>query len=80
VFDSHKVADTIDYASVVRRLSEELERRRFGLVEEMAERAAQLLLEDFHAPWVRVSVAKIGILKEARSVGVVIERERRAQP
>jgi 7,8-dihydroneopterin aldolase/epimerase/oxygenase len=78
VFASHKVADTIDYAAVARRLGEELERQRFGLAEELAEHIARLVLEDFRAPWVRVSVAKIGILKEARSVGVVIERERRA--
>ena len=76
VFNSHKVADTIDYATVTRRLSEELHRQRFGLVEELAERIAGILLQDFRSPWVRVSVAKLGILKEAEAVGVVIERER----
>jgi 7,8-dihydroneopterin aldolase/epimerase/oxygenase len=74
VFSSHKVADTIDYAVVTRRLSEELSRQRFGLVEELAERVANILISEFASPWVRVSVAKIGILKEAAQVGVVIER------
>jgi dihydroneopterin aldolase len=37
---------------------------------------ARLLIDDFGAPWVRVSVAKMGILANARYVGVTIERRR----
>ena len=40
----------------------------------MAEHVAQILLGEFHAPWVRVSIAKIGAQRDARRVGVVIER------
>jgi dihydroneopterin aldolase len=76
VFATGRVADTIDYAVLVGRLKEELGARRFGLVEELAAFVAQLVLDEFGAPWVRVSVAKLGILKEARLVGVIIERER----
>ncbi|MCC6608426.1 MAG: dihydroneopterin aldolase [Burkholderiales bacterium] len=78
VFSSCKVADTIDYAVVVARLREELAERRFGLVEELAEFIARLLTEEFHAPWVRVSVAKLGILEDVKRVGVTIERGRKA--
>ena len=53
---------------------------RFGLVEELAERIARMILDDFHAPWTRVSVAKLGILKDAARVGVVIERGERTRP
>ena len=51
--------------------------RRFGLVEELAAFVAELVLNEFHAPWVRVSVAKLGILKDVRLVGVTIERGQR---
>jgi dihydroneopterin aldolase len=78
VFRSGKVSDTIDYAVVVGRLREELAERRFGLVEELAEFIARLLIDEFHAPWVRVSVAKLGILKGVKHVGVTIERGRKA--
>lgn len=80
VFTTGKVADTIDYAVVVGRLREELEARRFGLVEEMAEFIAALLLDEFHSPRVRISVAKLGILKDVKQVGIVIERSRAQQP
>src|SRR5690554_1442202 len=73
---SGKVSDTVDYAAVVRRLREELEARRFGLVEEMAEFIAALLLNEFGSPWVRVSLAKVGILKDVRQVGIVIQRSK----
>ena len=48
----------------------------FKLVETLAERIARLLLDEFGAPWVKVAVAKIGILGNARFVGVTIERKR----
>ena len=71
-----KVADTIDYAVVVGRIREELAARRFGLVEELAGFIAQLVLDEFAAPRVRVSVAKLGILKDVGRVGVTIERSK----
>jgi dihydroneopterin aldolase len=74
VFSSGKVADTIDYAVVVARMRELLAERRFGLVEELAQALADVVLGEFGAPWVRVSVAKLGILKDVKLVGVVIER------
>ena len=50
---------------------------RFKLVEALAEAIASLLRESFGAPWVRVSVAKPGVLRNVRRVGVVIERGER---
>jgi dihydroneopterin aldolase len=77
VFKTAKVADTIDYAVVVERLRALFADTRFRLVENMAERIATILIDDMKAPWVRVSVGKIGIIKEAKRVGVTIERSRK---
>ena len=74
VFTSGKVADTIDYAVVIERVRAVLVARHYGLVENLAEQVAQMILAEFHAPWVRVSIAKLGAQREARRVGVVIER------
>jgi len=75
VFASDKVADTIDYARVAIRIKALAGSGHFRLVETLAEHIAKLLLEDFGAPWVKVSVAKIGILANAKFVGVAIERK-----
>lgn len=71
---SDDIVDTIDYAAVVDRLREELAVRHFGLLEKLAEHVATLLLEDFGATWVQVSVAKLGMMRGVKRVGVVIER------
>jgi dihydroneopterin aldolase len=76
VFKSGKVTDTIDYGVVVERIRALLAAERFGLVENLAERIVLLILDDFHARSVKISVAKPGALRDARRVGVSIERAR----
>ena len=76
VFKSDKVADTIDYEQVALRIRALAASGHFRLVETFADRVAALLLQDFGAPWVKVSAAKIGILPNAKFVGVTIERRR----
>jgi len=76
VFDTGKVGDTIDYGVVIEHIRALLAAERFGLVESLAERIAQIILGDFKSPRVKVSVAKPGVVGDARRVGVTIERER----
>ena len=76
VFASDKVADTIDYEQVALRIKALAGTGHFRLVETFADRIARLLIDDFKAPWVKVSAAKIGILPNAKFVGVSIERKR----
>jgi dihydroneopterin aldolase len=76
VFKSDKVGDTIDYEQVALKIHGLAASGRFRLVETLAERIARLLLDDFGAPWAKISVAKIGILPNAKFVGVTIERKR----
>ncbi len=78
VFSSDKVADTIDYEQVALRIAALAAAQHYRLVETFADRVASLLTGDFGAPWVKVSVAKIGILPNAKFVGVTLERRRPA--
>lgn len=71
---SDNIRDTIDYAVVVDRLRQDLGSQRFGLLEKLAEHVATLILEEFRASWVRVSVAKLGMMPGVKRVGVIIER------
>ena len=77
VFASDRVADTIDYEQVALRIKALGASGHFRLVETFAERIAKLLTDELKAPWVRVSAAKIGILPNAKFVGVCIERGKR---
>ena len=76
VFATDKVADTIDYEQVALGIKALAGTGHFRLVETFADRIAKLLIEEFKAPWVKVSAAKIGILPNAKFVGVSIERRR----
>jgi dihydroneopterin aldolase len=76
VFKTGKVADTIDYGVVVERIRALVGKERFGLVESLAERIADSVIKDFKSPRVRVSIAKLGVLRDAQRVGVTIERSR----
>ncbi len=74
--------DDIDYAlnykSVGKRLIKFVEESEFQLVETMAEQIAQIVLAEFAVNWLRLRVSKPGALSGSRDVGLVIERESKA--
>ena len=74
---SDDIGDTIDYAVVVERLRTELASQHFNLLEKLAEYVARLLIEEFGARWVRVTIAKLGMMRGVKRVGVIIERGER---
>jgi D-erythro-7,8-dihydroneopterin triphosphate epimerase len=72
-----KIADApVNYRDVAKRVITVVEESRFHLIERLAEEIANLCLEEPGVERVRVSVAKPGALRFARSVGIVIERKR----
>ncbi len=71
---SDDIRDTVDYAVVVERLRADLATSHFNLLERLAEHIAGYLLESFAVHWVRVSVAKLGMMPGVKRVGVIIER------
>ena len=75
VFASDKVADCIDYDKVTGRIRE-LASEHVNLVETLADRVARAVIDEFGAAWVKVSIAKLGILKDVGLVGVTVERKR----
>lgn len=70
------ISDTIRYDEVIERVRRELGERHFNLLETLGEYVIGLMLEEFGAPWVKISIAKLGIMKGVRRVGVQIERSR----
>ncbi len=69
-----EIGDTIDYGLVVARLRDTLNAKSFKLVEALAEHVCQFIITEFKAPWVKIKVAKPGILPGVKALGVVIER------
>ena len=74
VFASGKVADTIDYGVVIEHVRTLVAKEHVGLVENLADRIARMIIADFRAPRVRVCIAKLGAVRNAKHVGVCVER------
>jgi dihydroneopterin aldolase len=74
------IHDTVHYGQVVERFTAELAEHRFGLLEALAEHLAGIVTGEFRAPWVRLSVTKLGHIRNVRKVGVTIERSRGHAP
>ena len=70
------IADTINYATVIERIRDELSRRHFNLIESLGEFVVKLLFDEFGAPWVKIHIAKIGVMRGVKRVGVFIQRGR----
>ena len=69
-----QIDDTIDYGTVVANIRERLSKKSFQLVEALAEDLCQMIIADFGTPWVKIKVAKPGILPGVKALGVIIER------
>jgi len=72
-----RIEDTVNYAAVHDALHVLLASHGVQLLERLDEKVAQLLIADFGAHWVRVSIAKPAKFDDVEAVGVVIERRRR---
>jgi dihydroneopterin aldolase len=74
---SDSIEDTLNYKAVAKRLIQFVGDSEFFLIETLAERVAQVLIEEFGLPWVRVRLSKPGAVRGSRNVGVLIERGQR---
>ena len=74
--ESDNIRDTVDYGKVVERIRADLKDQHFKLLEALAEHIAQVILHDFKAQWVKISVAKIAHMRGVKLVGVTISRSR----
>jgi dihydroneopterin aldolase/D-erythro-7,8-dihydroneopterin triphosphate epimerase len=73
---SDRIEDTVDYKEVKKRVVAMLEGSSSFLIEHLAQRVADLCLEEQRVEAVRVTIDKPGALRFARSVAVEIFRKR----
>jgi dihydroneopterin aldolase len=75
---SDHIDDTLNYKAVAKRLISFVAESEFQLVETLAERITEIVLNEFKVPWVRLRLNKQGAVRGARDVGVIIERGTRS--
>ena len=77
---SDDIEDTVDYKTIKKRVIAMVEDSAFLLVERLAERIAEICLQDHRVKQVDVRVAKPGALRFARTVEVDITRTQKDMP
>ena len=71
---SDAIAGTLNYEQLAKPLGEFVGAAQFQMVEALATAIGKIVIQEFNAPWVKVSVAKPGAIPAAREVGISIER------
>jgi len=74
---SDNIEDTVDYKNIKQKVVDMAESSSYMLVERLAQRVADICLENPKVQKVKVMIDKTGALRYARSVGVEIVRYQR---
>jgi dihydroneopterin aldolase len=71
---SDAIEDTLDYKAVSKRLIDFVGNSSYGLVEALAEACCRIIVDEFGVARVRLKLSKVGAVRGARAVGVILER------
>ena len=75
--ESDSIEHALNYKAVAKRLIDFVENSKFFLVETLAEKIAEIVLNEFGVNWVRLQLGKPGAVTGSKDVGVIIERDSR---
>lgn len=79
-FTTDELGDTVDYAELAGLIKRELQSHSHVLLERLAGHLCQQIEREFDVSWLRMRIAKCGIVPGAAEVGVVLERGAAATP
>ena len=74
--EKDSIDNTLNYKAISKRVQQFVADSEFQLVETMAEKIAELVLQEFEIPWIQVRVSKPGAIRGAKDVGVLIHRSK----
>lgn len=74
---SDDIADTLNYKALSKRVEAYVKQSSFQLVETLAHRTAEMILDEFDVDWLQLTLHKPGALSNSRDVGIRIVRDRR---
>lgn len=72
--ETDSIEHTLDYKAASQRVIHFVEASSFQLVETLAEKITEILIQEFGVPWVRLTLNKRGAITGASDVGIQIER------
>ena len=75
---SDAIEDTLDYKAISKRLIQFVGESGYGLVEALAEEICRIIIDEFGVSGVTLKLSKLGAVRGARAVGVMLRRSRDA--
>ena len=72
--NSDDLNDTLNYQKISERVVEYAKQSQFELIEALIENLAAIILNEFDVAGVRIKLDKGAAVKQARNVGVIIQR------
>lgn len=75
---SDHIDDALNYKAVAKRLIAFVEASEFQLVETLSEKIAEIVVQEFKVPWMRLRLSKPGAVRGSKDVGIIIERGSKA--
>ncbi len=74
---SDDITHAVDYAVVRQSIIDFLAKRRFQLMETLADQLVNFLMQEFSLSWIQLSAVKLGAFSDAAGAGVMVERSSR---
>ena len=73
---SDALEDTLDYKTISNRIRDFAENNAFGLIETLAQKISDILLDEFNVTQAKITVSKPGAIRGSKTVGITIERRK----
>ena len=73
---SDSIKDALDYKAISKRVKQYALENQFDLIETLADKVAQIILNEFEGSWVQLTISKPYAIRDSKNVSLMIERSR----
>ena len=73
---SDSIKDALDYKAVSKRVKQYALENQFDLIEALADKVAEIILNEFEASWVKLTISKPYAIRDSKNVSLMIERSK----
>ncbi len=73
---SDSIKDALDYKAVSKRVKQYALENQFDLIEALADKVAEIILNEFEVSWVKLTISKPYAIRDSKNVSLIIERSK----
>ena len=73
---SDSIKDALDYKAVSKRVKQYALENQFDLIEALADKVAEIILNEFEVSWVKLTISKPCAIRDSKNVSLMIERSK----